>query len=102
MNDSADIKNAADRLQSALAKLENSLTPLLQDLNRLESVEKESIRFKADRADLAAQLDHAKARSQDFDKREAEFTELTNETITELDRVIRQVNTVLQQQSSGQ
>jgi len=101
MNDSADIKLAADRLKSAIANLELALAPLMQNLNRLETVEAESKIFKADRAELATQLDSAKDRENNFLKREAEFSTLTDETISELDRVITQVNTVLKQRISG-
>ncbi len=42
MNDSADIKEAADRLQSALGKLGDSIGSLLDKVSRLEAIKKES------------------------------------------------------------
>lgn len=95
MNDSADIKMAADRLQSALRHLEGSLSPLLDKVSRLEIVAKEAETFKTDRADLASQLDTAKAREDNFKARESEFARLADETRSELDRVIKQVKDVL-------
>lgn len=104
MNDSADIKQAADRLQSALKNLENSLQPILDKVNRLEREVEEGKSFQSDRAALAASLDNAKARDAQFKVREAEFSALAEETTTELDAVIKQVHKALTldtQNSSG-
>jgi len=111
MNDSADIKAAADRLQSALKSLEGSLSPLLDKVTRLETEVKEAETMSADRAELAAKLDSSTAKEEDselaakldsstakeedFAAREKEFNALADETTQELDRVIRQVRTAL-------
>jgi len=50
MNDSADIKTAANRLQTALSNLEESLSPLLEKVTRLERVAQEAESFKTDRS----------------------------------------------------
>ncbi len=95
MNDSADIKTAAERLQSALRSLEGSLSPLLDKVGRLEAEAKEAEAMNVDRAELAAKLDDSKAKEENFAAREKEFTVLADETTQELDRVIRQVRTAL-------
>lgn len=95
MNDSADIKIAADRLQEALRKLETSLDPLLEKVGRLEKVAVESEDFTKDRAKLARELDASAAREKEFEEKEAEFSALADETTSELERVIRQVQLAL-------
>ena len=95
MNDSADIKIAADRLQQALRQLEDSLDPLLAKVGRLEKVASEADDFGKDRANLARKLDEAAAREEAFKEKEAEFSALADETTGELDRVIRQVKMAL-------
>lgn len=95
MNDSADIKTAADKLQSALRALEGSLSPLLDKVNRLESEAKETETMSIDRANLAAKLDESTAKEESYAAREKEFNVLADETTQELDRVIRQVRTAL-------
>lgn len=95
MNDSADIKTAADKLQSALRALEGSLTPLLDRVNRLETANKEAETMGVDRAALAAKLDESTAKEEGYAAREKEFNALAAETTQELDRVIRQVRTAL-------
>ena len=95
MNDSADIKTAADRLQSALRSLEGSLSPLLDKVSRLEAEAKEAETMNEDRAELAAKLDASKAKEEGYAAREKEFNALADETTQELDRVIRQVRTAL-------
>lgn len=97
MNDSADIKIAADRLVEALTKLESSLDPLLEKVGRLEKQAEESGDFTKDRAKLARELDAATAREKEFEEKEAEFSALADETTTELERVIRQVQQALGQ-----
>ena len=97
MNDSADIKMAANRLQQALRTLEGSLNPLLERVSRLESSARETETLKQDRVSMAADLDNAKAREQSFAAREAEFNALADETTQELDRVIRQVRGALEE-----
>jgi len=95
MNDSADMKAAADRLQSALRSLEGALDPLLTKVSRLEGQVKEAETMGEDRAALAAKLDEAKARTETFEAREREFNALADETTQELDRVIKQVRNAL-------
>jgi hypothetical protein len=95
MNDSADIKTAADRLQSALRSLEGSLGPLLDKVSRLETEAKEAQTMTEDRAVLAAKLDESTAKEESYAAREKEFNVLADETTQELDRVIRQVRTAL-------
>lgn len=95
MNDSADMKMAADRLQNALRSLEGALDPLLERVSFLEAEAKETATLSEDRAALASQLDEAKAKSESFDAREKEFNLLADETTAELDRVIRQVREAL-------
>ena len=95
MNDSADMKTAADRLQLALRSLEGSLSPLLDKVSRLETEAKEAETMNADRASLAAKLDESTAKAENLAAREKEFNALADETTQELDRVIRQVRTAL-------
>jgi len=59
MNDSADMKMAADRLQNALRSLEGALDPLLERVGVLEASAKEAATLSEDRAALASQLDEA-------------------------------------------
>ena len=96
MSDSADIKGAAEKLNSALQSLEEALDPMLTDLARLRKVESESEGFVADRAKLAQDLDDAKAREANYRDREAEFQRLADETTAELDQVIGKVQNVLE------
>lgn len=99
MQDSVDIKVAADRLQSALKSLEGALDPLVARVVELEQSAREAGDFETDRANLARRLDETTAniavREKEFEAREAEFSALANETTEELDRVIRQVKHVL-------
>jgi len=95
MNDSADMKVAADRLQNALRSLEGALDPLLERVSVLERSAKEAATLSEDRASLASELDEAKAKTEAFDAREKEFNVLADETTAELDRVIRQVRQAL-------
>ena len=95
MNDSADMKMAADRLQNALRSLEGALDPLLDRVSVLEASVKEAASLSEDRAALASQLDEARAKSDSFEEREKELNRLADETTAELDRVIRQVRQAL-------
>ena len=95
MNDSADMKLAADRLQNALRSLEAALDPLIERVSVLEASAKEAAALSEDRALLAARLDAAKAESDKFEAREKEFNQLADETTAELDSVIRQVRHAL-------
>jgi len=97
MEESADIRAAADRLQSALQTLEGALDPLLDRVKKLEKTAEESQSFGEDRAQLAEKLDEAAAREQDYKAQQAEFASLADETTQELDRVIRQVKDALAQ-----
>jgi len=49
MEESADIRAAADRLQSALQTLEGALDPLLDRVKKLEKTAEESQSFGEDR-----------------------------------------------------
>ncbi len=73
MNDSADIKLAADRLTDALSQLEGTVRPLMSRINELEKMAREAQSFESDRADLARQLDQSEARAVDFESREEDF-----------------------------
>lgn len=95
MNDSVDMKMAADRLQNALRSLEGALDPLLDRVTVLEASAKEAATLSEDRAELASQLDEAKATSEGLEAREKEFNALADETTAELDRVIQQVRHAL-------
>lgn len=95
MNDSVDMKMAADRLQNALRTLEGALDPLLNRVKVLEASAKEAAILTEDRAGLASQLDEAKAKSDGLEAREKEFNALADETTVELDRVITQVRQAL-------
>ena len=102
MSDSADMSEAAKRLQTALTTLEGSLSPLLAKVSRLEKTANDSQAFNADRARLASELDLAKSQNEQFaaraaqhDSREREFNRLADETTQELDRVIADVQRAL-------
>jgi len=102
MPDSADISNAAIRLQSALTALEESVSPLLAKVSRLEKAAGDSQAFTEDRARLASELDLAKSeneklaeQSERYQNREAEFQRLADATTQELDRVIADVERAL-------
>jgi len=96
MNDSADIKLAAEKLNAALANLEEALDPMVSDLVRLRKVESESESFAVDRTKLANELDEAKAKEAHYSDRELEFRRLADETTAELDKVISKVQNVLE------
>ena len=89
------MKIAADRLQNALRSLEGALDPLLDRMTVLEASVKEAATLSEDRAELASQLDEAKAKSEGLEVREKEFNLLADETTAELDRVISQVRRAL-------
>ncbi len=102
MSDSADMSEAAKRLQTALSTLEGSLSPLLAKVSRLEKTANDSQAFNEDRARLASELDMAKSQNEQFearaaahDSRELEFNRLAEATTQELDRVIADVQRVL-------
>ena len=118
MNDSADIKLAADRLGEAIGSLEGAVRPLMSRIAKLEKLASEAESFEADRADLARQLDQSESRAVDFETREADFkdresafeakeaafetretevAELAAQTRRELDHVIEQVRMALGQ-----
>ena len=95
MNDSADIKTAAARLQSALRSLEDSLGSVVTRVNTLEKTAKEAETFQEDRAQLAALLDESTAKEASFTAREAEFNSLAEQSTRELDSIISQVQQAL-------
>ena len=76
MNDSADIKAAAGRLQSALSALEDSLGPIMSKITTLEKTAKEAETFQQDRAQLATLLDESVAKEASFNERDAEFKQI--------------------------
>ncbi len=96
MNDSADIKLAAERLNQALQSLERSLDPMVEDLGRYKKIATESEGFATDRSRLAQELDDAKAREETLKSRQVDFKALADETTTELDRAISKVREVLE------
>jgi len=100
MNDSADIKAAAQSLNAALEKLEQVISPVLTNYRDLKSQSAESESFAQDRARLAAELDSAKAEQEKvmahMTARERELDILANETTQELDRVIRHVQVAME------
>lgn len=95
MNDSADIKTAAARLQSALRSLEESLGSITTRMNNLEKTAKEAENFQQDRAQLATLLDESTAKEAAFSEREAEFNALADQSAKELDSIISQVKQAL-------
>ena len=95
MNDSADIKTAAARLQSALRSLEESLGSITTRVNTLEKAAKEAENFQQDRAQLATLLDESTAKEAAFSEREAEFNALADQSAKELDSIISQVKQAL-------
>ncbi|MEP1231086.1 MAG: DUF4164 family protein [Litorimonas sp.] len=96
MTDSADMANAAKRLERALAGLEGSLSPLLSKVARLEKTAVDSQAFTEDRSRLATELDVAKSQNEKYMAREAEFNRLADVTTQELDRVIADVQRALE------
>lgn len=79
--------------------------PMSARLKMLEAGAENSQILDEDRARLAAELDEAKAsaqenaaREQDYKAREAEFSQLAEETLREMDLVISQVKQTLGQQ----
>ena len=103
------VKDAASRLQRAVASLSASLTPISNRLKELEADTVGQTRLEEDRQKLSSELDtalaEAKAAKQaqseaenhaaELKSREAEFTELAEETMKEMDMVISQVKTAL-------
>ena len=107
MNDSADIQTASEKLQLALEKLEEAVSPLLSELGQLKAKSAESESFTQDRSRLAAELDSTKADQEKLESehkelteklqvREGQFKSLAHETHLELDRVIRHVEGALE------
>lgn len=95
MNDSADIKTAAARLQSALRSLEDVLGPVISRVTSLEKIAKEAETFSEDRAQLATLLDESTAKEANFIEREAEYNALAASSAKELDAIIAQVQQAL-------
>ena len=100
MNDSADMKSAAQSLQLALTKLEGALDPLMRNVHQLKAEATESEGFSQDRARLASELDNAKAEAEDLQKkmvaREKEFASLAEESTQELNSVIKTVQIAME------
>ena len=97
MDNPTDIRDAANRLQSALNSLEGAIEPLIQKVNTLERAAKESGNFEADRSSLVAKLDEAKAREDVYKERQGMMSMLADETTKEIDRAIKEVQSVLAQ-----
>lgn len=103
------VKDAASRLQRAVASLSAALTPLKTRLDELEAGTIGQTRLEEDRQKLSQELDTALAETkaakqgqlnaenhaEQLKSREAEFTELAEETMKEMDMVISQVKTAL-------
>lgn len=109
MTDSADISDAAKRLQLALSKLEGKLDPILSKVARLEAQTQEASVFTQDRARLASELDEAKSKNEQFATRietaaarEIEFAQLAEVTTQEIERVINDVERALGRAGSAQ
>ncbi len=100
MNDSADIKTAANRLKAALAALDDSLGSAISRISSLEKVAEESKTFQEDRAQLATLLDESTAKEAVFVEREAEFNTLAESSTRELDAIISQVQQALSGETS--
>tara|TARA_R110002020_G_scaffold5185_2_gene21961 strand:- start:452 stop:766 length:315 start_codon:yes stop_codon:yes gene_type:complete len=100
MNDSADIKTAAQSLQSALKKLEGAIDPFLNNYAKLQSDSSESESFTQDRARLASELDDVKSEKEELEKkmasREKEFAAVAAESTQEINSVIKTVQTALE------
>lgn len=95
MTDSADMNQAAKQLQTALSKLEGSLSPLLSKVSRLEKTAQDAQAFTEDRSRLASELDLAKSQNEQLMARDAEFNRLADATTQEIDRVIADVQRAL-------
>lgn len=101
-SDSPSILGAAENLQTALKKLETALMPLQARLKMLEAGAENAALLEEDRARLANDLDAAKAkelsakeREEAYIAREAEFSQLAEETMREMDAVVAQVKMAL-------
>ena len=93
---------AAAQLQNALKSLEGALSPMADRLSKLEAASEQSEAFMEDRARLAQALDAATAKQKSLEAsnagwaaKEKEFAALADETMQELDAVIRQVQHAL-------
>ncbi len=100
--DSISIIGAAETLQNALKKLETALMPMQARLKMLEANSENAALLDEDRARLAQELDDSKAkeisakeREDAYKAKEAEFAQLAEETMREMDSVISQVKSAL-------
>ncbi|MEP6343405.1 MAG: hypothetical protein ABJ275_08830 [Maricaulaceae bacterium] len=96
MNDSADIKQASQRLQVALSNLVKTINPLVDRIDRLEAAVNEGRQFNEDRARLARELDESQANLAVVSAREASISNLAKETRTELDQAIKDIEAIVQ------
>ena len=100
MNDSADIKSAKAALDNSVDSLEAGVKQLLSRMKTLEVGANDSEAFREDRAKLAGRLDEmaaqAEAATERLNRREAEFTKLTQDSEAELDRVMTVVRGALE------
>ncbi len=95
------MQQAAERLQSALGKLENALEPMIARVGELETRLEKVKTIDADRAKLASEVDELKAQNLSLREREKEFARLAAETTRELETVIAEVQTALGENGSG-
>ena len=96
MNDSADIKQASQRLQVALSNLVKTINPLVDRIDRLEAAVSEGQQFNEDRARLARELDESQASLAVVSASEANISKLAKETRAELDQAIKDIESIVQ------
>lgn len=114
MHDSADIKSAKIALSAAIDSLESTIGPILSRMKTLEAAAGDSDAFREDRSKLAAELDEMAAKTEEaaakaeheaqraqaaterLMAREQEFTQLTQESEAQLDRVMAVVRNALE------
>ena len=96
MNDSADIKEASQRLKTALSNLVKTINPLVDRIDRLEQAVKEGQQFNEDRARLARELDESQANLAVVSARESSISQLATETRAELDQAISDIEAIVQ------
>lgn len=91
------VKEAATRLQTALKSLEKALGPMTRRLNDLEQKAVGAAAFDEDRANLARELDAAKAREAEYENRANEFKALAEESARELEQAMQLVQMAMSQ-----
>ena len=101
MNDSADIKEASQRLNTALSNLIKTINPLVDRIDRLEAAVEEGKQFNEDRSRLARELDESQANLAVVSAREANISQLAAETRTELDQAIKEIEAIVKSVDGG-